>query len=62
LLIHLRPAGGGERHLLKIAQPKDFHVAPDHLSIGQAAYVSWAGTRLPRQDTRPALHLSWPVA
>lgn len=64
LLIHLRPAGGGARHLLKVAQPGPGRVQPGRLEIPHAAYISWAGTRLHRDVERQqtALVLSWPDA
>jgi hypothetical protein len=64
LLIHLRPAGGGARHLLKVAQPGPGRVQPGRLEIPHAAYISWAGTKLHRDVERQqmALVLLWPDA
>jgi hypothetical protein len=63
LLIHLRPAGGGARQLLKVAQPGPGRVQPGRLEILHAAYISWAGIKLHRDVERQhaALVLSWPV-
>ena len=59
LLIHLRAASGGPRSLLKIAQPGSARLEGDRLEIGQAAYVSFAGTKLrpAAGKTEPALVL-----
>lgn len=46
LLIRLRPASGGPRRLLKVAQPGPATVRDDRVEIRGAAYVSWAGARL----------------
>jgi len=63
LLLHLRPAEGGARRLLKVAQPGPGRVGPGRLEIAEARYISWAGTKLPRDAERqqPALILSWPA-
>jgi hypothetical protein len=59
LLIHLRPAAGGPRSLLKVAQPGSARLEEGRIEIGEAAYVSWAGTKLkPAGGTKmPALTL-----
>jgi|GEM_PF-4001743 len=46
LLIHLCPASGGPRTLLKVAQPTSARWDADDLEIGGAGYVSWAGRKL----------------
>jgi hypothetical protein len=43
---------------LKIAQPGRAEVRPRHLIIESAAYVQWAGRRLPRVAGAPALTIS----
>ena len=48
LLIHLRAIPGGPRSLLKVAQPGPAKLEEGRIEIGEAAYVSWAGTRLKR--------------
>lgn len=63
LLIHLRATSGGPRTLLKVAQPKSSRLEEGRIEIGEAAYVSWAGTKLkPAVGTNmPALVLlTWP--
>lgn len=63
LLIHLRATSGGPRSLLKVAQPKSARLEEGRIEIGEAAYVSWAGTKLkPAVGTNmPALaFLTWP--
>ena len=57
LLIHLRASNGGPRVLLKVAQPVSASVHDDRIEISDAAYVSFAGTRLRRAITAPALSL-----
>jgi hypothetical protein len=59
LLIHLRATSGGPRSLLKVAQPTSMTLNQDHIEISDAAYVSWAGTKLkPAVGTKmPALVL-----
>lgn len=39
---------GGVAMHLKIAQPKELHLAPGRLVIGSAKYVQWNGQRIPR--------------
>lgn len=46
LLVYLRATPDGVRSLLKIAQPKSAKVEYDRIEISEAAYVSWAGTKL----------------
>ncbi|MDQ2979516.1 MAG: hypothetical protein M3R62_09855 [Acidobacteriota bacterium] len=46
LLIHLRATSGGPRSLLKVAQPGSARLEDGRIEIGEAAYVSWAGTKL----------------
>ena len=55
LLIHLHRVPGGPRLLLKVAQPRAARREDGLLEIGEAAYVSWAGTRLARVVGAPAL-------
>jgi hypothetical protein len=59
LLIYLRATPGGPRSLLKVAQPGSARLEEDRIEIGEASYVSWAGTKLkPALDsTAPALVL-----
>ncbi|MGZ5475857.1 MAG: hypothetical protein ACXW29_05390, partial [Thermoanaerobaculia bacterium] len=60
LLIHLRPGSGGRRRsLLKVAQPRSASVGEGRIEIGEAAYVSWAGTKIKRATGTnvPALKL-----
>ncbi|MGZ8829248.1 MAG: hypothetical protein ACXW2Q_02605, partial [Thermoanaerobaculia bacterium] len=60
LLIHLRPGSGGRRRsLLKVAQPRSASVSEGRIEIGEAAYVSWAGTKIKRATGTnvPALKL-----
>jgi len=54
LLIRLRPSAGGRRSLLKVAQPKSARVEMGRIEIGDAAYVSWAGTKLQPARKAPA--------
>jgi hypothetical protein len=61
LLIYLRPASGGARRLLKVAQPTSAQWDDaDRLEIGGAGYVSWGGTKLHPLDRthHPAVVLS----
>jgi hypothetical protein len=46
LLIYLRPGAGARRSLLKVAQPTSARLQEGEIEIGDAAYVSWAGTKL----------------
>ena len=55
LLIYLRPASGGPRTLLKVAQPTSARWNADDLEIGAAGYVSWADRKLKPID---AMHRS----
>ena len=48
LLIHLRTSTVAKRTLLKVAQPRSPNARGGRVEIGQAAYVSWAGKKLPR--------------
>jgi len=59
LLFYLRPAGGGPRSLLKVAQPSAQRLEGGNVEIDGARYVSWAGTKLKRIEgtTAPALML-----
>ncbi len=56
LLIHLRATPGGPRSLLKVAQPGSAKLEEGRIEIGEAAYVSWAGTKL-----RPAVGTTMPA-
>ena len=56
LLIQLR--FGGKTTLLKVAQPREGHVKEDSIEIGDARYVSWGGTKLPRAAGVPAVVIS----
>ncbi len=57
LLIHLRAISGGPRTLLKVAQPGSARLEGARLEIGEARYVSWAGTKLKPHVGKPALVL-----
>ena len=57
LLLRLRRGGGGDLGLLKVAQPTEARFHPDGIEIADAAYVQWAGARLPRVSGAPALAL-----
>jgi hypothetical protein len=46
LLIYLRATSGGPRSLLKVAQPRSARLEEGRIEITEAAYVSWAGTKL----------------
>lgn len=52
LLLRLR-SGGAEPVLLKIAQPKGARLEGRGLVVPEAAYVQWAGSRLPRVTGHP---------
>ncbi|HYM62289.1 MAG TPA: hypothetical protein VEZ11_15510 [Thermoanaerobaculia bacterium] len=54
LHIRLRPTSGGSPRRLKVAQPKSTTVEQGRIEIGQAAYVSWAGTKI-KPDLGPRL-------
>ena len=57
LLLRLRPAEGARKTLLKVAQPRGATSQAGRLVIESAAYVQWAGVRLPRHAGRPAVIL-----
>jgi hypothetical protein len=57
LLIRLRPAGSETAVLLKVAQPQKARVTDSGLVVQEAAYVQWAGKRLPRQAGSDAVVL-----
>lgn len=46
LRVHLRPVSGGPRSFLKVAQPRSARVDDSGVEIRDAAYVSWAGTKI----------------
>jgi Na+-transporting methylmalonyl-CoA/oxaloacetate decarboxylase gamma subunit len=46
LLIRLRATPGGPALLLKVAQPRAARLEEGRIEISEAAYVSWAGTRI----------------
>ena len=50
LLIRLRAAADAPGVLLKVAQPGAAIVSETRAEIHEAAYVSWAGTKLTRRD------------
>lgn len=55
LLIYLRDAPGSRAILLKVAQPRSLSLGQGVVEIREAAYVSWAGTKLARTTGEPAL-------
>jgi hypothetical protein len=57
LLIYLSHSGEA-RTLLKVAQPRSWLVENGRLVIDDAAYVQWAGERLPRAQGFPAVTIS----
>jgi hypothetical protein len=57
LLLRLRRGGSGDLELLKVAQPTEARFHPHGVEIADAAYVQWAGARLPRLSGAPALAL-----
>jgi hypothetical protein len=56
LLIYLSDRGGS-RALLKVAQPRSWRVEDARVIVDDAAYVQWAGRRLPRAEGLPALEI-----
>jgi hypothetical protein len=57
LLVYLSSTAGGDRILLKVAQPSGGAVEPTQVTIAEARYVQWAGTRIPSTAEGPALRL-----
>lgn len=57
LLFRLAPTSGGKAALLKVAQPKSVSNHLHSIEIGDAAYVQWAGARVPRVQGTVALRL-----
>lgn len=43
---------------LKVAQPRDATLAPDHVTIGAARYVQWNATKLKPSDTFAAVSIA----
>lgn len=43
---------------LKVAQPRDARLAPNHVIIGAAKYVQWNSTKLKPSDTFPAVSIA----
>lgn len=58
LHVFLQVSPGGSSTHLKVAQPRRAQVLPQGLTIESAAYVQWAGKRLPRVAGAPALIIS----
>jgi hypothetical protein len=58
LHVFLRVSPGASPTHLKVAQPGRAQVLPRLLTIESAAYVQWAGKRLPRVAGAPALTVS----
>jgi hypothetical protein len=58
LHVFLQVSPGGSSTDLKVAQPSRVQVLPQQLTIESAAYVQWAGKRLPRVKGAPALTIS----
>ncbi|HEX9163693.1 MAG TPA: hypothetical protein VF980_18440 [Thermoanaerobaculia bacterium] len=58
LLFRLEPGSGGKGTLLKVAQPASPLQTERGVEIPHAAYVQWAGRRLPHVDGAAALTLS----
>jgi hypothetical protein len=57
LLMRLSTPGSKTAVLLKVAQPQGANVTDSGLVVQEAAYVQWAGKRLPRQASRDAVVL-----
>ena len=60
LKLCLRPASGGDRRVLKIAQPGGVTVETGRLQIVHARYISWGRVKFKpaRGEAKPALVLS----
>ncbi len=58
LHVFFQVSPGGSSIHLKVAQPSQAQVLPQQLIIESAAYVQWAGKRLPRAAGVPALTIS----
>jgi hypothetical protein len=58
LHLFLRVSPSGSSTHLKVAQPSGALALPQQLTIESAAYVQWAGKRLPRVAGAPALTIS----
>ena len=58
LHVFLQVGPNGSSTHLKVAQPSRAQVLPKQLTIESAAYVQWAGKRLPRVTGTPALTIS----
>jgi hypothetical protein len=58
LHVFLQVGPNGPSTHLKVAQPGRAQVLPQQLTIESAAYVQWAGKRLPRVAGAPALTIS----
>jgi hypothetical protein len=58
LHVFLQVGPSGSSNHLKVAQPSRVQVLPQRLAIESAAYVQWAGKRLPRVTGAPALTIS----
>ncbi|HEY2094444.1 MAG TPA: hypothetical protein VGJ81_21475 [Thermoanaerobaculia bacterium] len=48
---------GSSAHL-KIAQPRDAKLPPDHVTVATARYVQWNTTKLERNDTAVAVSIA----
>ena len=47
LLFHVLPESDGRGAVLKVAQPGSERLGDERITIGTAAYVSWAGKKVP---------------
>jgi hypothetical protein len=55
-------ASDGSSAHLKIAQPRDAQLAPDHVTVATARYVQWNTTKLERNDTAAAVSIAVSIA
>ena len=64
LHLYLELPPGSHPRDLKVAQPKTVRITEGRLEIADAAYVSWAGSKLKRDQSshQTALVISWPAA
>ena len=51
-------ASDGSTMHLKVAQPRDARLAPDHVTIGAARYVQWNATKLKPSDNSDAVSIA----
>ena len=51
-------ASDGASLHLKVAQPRDATLTPEHVTITAARYVQWNATRLRASDTLPAVSIT----